>query len=90
MHALPELAELEAEFQGHPAIVFVGVHCAKFDNEKQSDGLRDAIIRHDIRHPVVNDPERHLWKHIGLSGPAHPPLSLSLWHDWHTQAGRRW
>ena len=33
LHVLPELAALEAKFEGKPFAV-VGVHSAKFDNEK--------------------------------------------------------
>lgn len=33
MHVLPELASLEAKYAGKPVAV-VGVHSAKFDNEK--------------------------------------------------------
>ena len=33
MHVLPELAALEREYAGQPVCV-VGVHSAKFDNEK--------------------------------------------------------
>jgi hypothetical protein len=33
MHVLPELAALERKYEGKPVTV-VGVHSAKFDNEK--------------------------------------------------------
>lgn len=33
MHVLPDLASIEQTFQGQPVAV-VGVHSAKFDNEK--------------------------------------------------------
>ena len=33
MHILPDLAALEAKYAGKPVVV-VGVHSAKFDNEK--------------------------------------------------------
>ena len=50
MHVLPELAALERKYAGQPVCV-VGVHSAKFDNEKVrrqdfiillSSSLRDA------------------------------------------------
>ena len=37
MHVLPELAALERKYAGQPVCV-VGVHSAKFDNEKVSSG----------------------------------------------------
>ncbi|MEK6250194.1 MAG: hypothetical protein N2C12_18565, partial [Planctomycetales bacterium] len=36
-------------------IVVIGVHSAKFDTEKETDNIRQAILRHDIEHPVIND-----------------------------------
>lgn len=41
MHVLPELATLEAKYQGRPVTV-VGVHSAKFDNEKDRCTARCA------------------------------------------------
>ena len=40
----------------------IGVHSAKFTNEKESENIRQAIIRHDIVHPVVNDADMKIWK----------------------------
>ena len=30
----------------------VGVHSAKFDNEKDLEAIRSAVLRYDISHPV--------------------------------------
>jgi hypothetical protein len=30
----------------------VGVHSAKFDNEKDLEAIRNAVLRYDITHPV--------------------------------------
>lgn len=43
-------------------MLFLGVHSAKFDNEKDSGNILNAILRYDITHPVVNDPEMTLWQ----------------------------
>jgi len=32
----------------------VGVHSAKFDNEKDLDAIRNAVLRYDISHPVIS------------------------------------
>lgn len=32
--------------------VVVGVHSAKFDNEKDLEAIRNAVLRYDITHPV--------------------------------------
>ena len=44
MHVLPELAALERKYAGQPVCV-VGVHSAKFDNEKVSSGQTRAITQ---------------------------------------------
>lgn len=52
MHVLPSLAALEARYQGQPVTV-VGVHSAKFDNEKASrplDALRAAFTAWTLQH----------------------------------------
>lgn len=65
IHVLPDLAALEEKYADDP-VVFIGVHSAKFDNEKDSENIRRAILRYEITHPVVNDPEMTLWRHIGV------------------------
>ncbi len=65
IHILPDLAELEERYAGFP-VAFVGVHSAKFDNEKVSENIRDAVLRYEIAHPVVNDDEMHMWQRIGV------------------------
>ena len=37
------------------ALVVIGVHSAKFSHEKDAENIRQAILRHDIDHPVVDD-----------------------------------
>lgn len=32
----------------------VGVHSAKFDNEKDLEAIRNAVLRYDISHPVIS------------------------------------
>lgn len=45
----------------------VGVHSAKFDNEKDSANIAAALKRYNVSHPVVNDSEGVLWKKLGIS-----------------------
>ena len=65
IHILPDLAELEARYAGYP-VAFVGVHSAKFENEKLSANIRDAVLRYEISHPVVNDDEMRMWRKVGV------------------------
>lgn len=41
MHVLPDLAAIEAKYEGSPVTV-VGVHSAKFDNEQDTEAIRSA------------------------------------------------
>jgi sugar lactone lactonase YvrE len=59
MHILPELAKLEAAFPEE--LVVIGVHSAKFAEERLGDNIREAILRHRIAHPVVNDADHAIW-----------------------------
>ncbi len=63
MHILPDLAFLEEKYANQ--IVVIGVHSAKFNNEKDSRNIRNAIVRYEIKHPVVNDSEMVLWRKFG-------------------------
>lgn len=71
VHVLPDLARLEdARAPGGGeggVVVVVGVHSAKFDNEKASRNIRDAILRYGIRHAVVNDAAAALWERLGVT-----------------------
>nr|XP_053634639.1 NHL repeat-containing protein 2-like [Cherax quadricarinatus] len=83
MHILPDLEALEKE---HPPqdgeVLVVGVHSAKFDNERVSSNILAAIDKYHIHHPVVNDPQGKMWTQLGITcwptllilGPSGNPL----------------
>lgn len=64
-HILPELEKLEEKYPNE--LVVIGVHCAKFENEKRIANVRSAVLREEIIHPVINDPEHEVWNAIGVS-----------------------
>ena len=67
IHTLPDLAKLEKKYPNQ--LVVIGVHSAKFDNEKESDNIRKAILRYEISHPVVNDAHMRIWRtYLGREG----------------------
>lgn len=66
MHMLPVLAKLEEKY-GKKPFVIIGVHSAKFDNEKDPRNIREAINRYEVRHPVIVDEKMHLWKSYGVN-----------------------
>ncbi|MEK7241523.1 MAG: thioredoxin family protein, partial [Planctomycetota bacterium] len=64
MHVIPELKRLE---KGYPdELVVIGVHSAKFSNERLTDNIRQAILRYEIQHPVVNDKEMQIWQSYAI------------------------
>ncbi len=72
MHILPDLKYLEEKYADQ--LVVIGVHSAKFDNEKDSDAIRQAMMRYEIHHPVVNDNEMLIWRKFGVR--AWPTVAL--------------
>ena len=60
MHILPDLERLEEKYADE--LVVVGVHSAKFPNERGTEHIRDAILRYGIKHPVVNDHRFEIWQ----------------------------
>lgn len=72
MHVIPDLKALEEQYPRE--LVVIGVHSAKFKNERESDNIRQAILRYEIAHPVVNDHEFRLWQSYGVR--AWPTLVL--------------
>jgi DNA-binding beta-propeller fold protein YncE len=65
MHILPDLRKLEEKYTSE--LVVIGVHSAKFLNERDTAQIRQAILRYGIRHPVVNDHALEVWRSYGVS-----------------------
>jgi len=65
IHILPELKKLEKEYPNQ--LVVIGVHSAKFETEKDPQNIREAILRYEIEHPVVNDDEMKIWNSYSVS-----------------------
>jgi thiol-disulfide isomerase/thioredoxin len=63
MHLMPEHRRLEEKYRDE--LVIVGVHSAKFTNERKSDNIRRILVRYDIDHPVANDANFVIWKQYG-------------------------
>ncbi len=59
MHILPDLHRLETKYRGD--LVILGIHSGKFTEERDTEGIRQAILRYGIEHPVVNDDQAVLW-----------------------------
>jgi thiol-disulfide isomerase/thioredoxin len=60
IHIIPDLKRLEAKYPNE--LVVIGVHSAKFTNEKETDNIRRIVLRYELEHPVVNDADFAIWQ----------------------------
>src|SRR3989440_12370683 len=60
MHIIPDLKKLEKKYPNE--LVVIGVHSAKFENEKNTENIRRIILRYEIEHPIVNDADFNIWR----------------------------
>lgn len=60
LHVLPDLQRLQAKFAD--VLVVIGIHAAKFDNERSTENIRRTLQRLGIRHPVANDAQFAIWQ----------------------------
>jgi sugar lactone lactonase YvrE len=65
IHVMPDLAKLEAKYPG--ILVVIGVHTPKFPNEAFTGSIQKAILRYEIKHPVVNDAKMAIWRRFGVN-----------------------
>jgi thiol-disulfide isomerase/thioredoxin len=59
IHIIPDLKKLEKKYPNE--LVVIGVHSAKFENEKDTENIRRIILRYEIEHPIVNDADFRIW-----------------------------
>jgi thiol-disulfide isomerase/thioredoxin len=59
MHIIPDLKKLEQKYKNE--LVVIGVHSAKFLTERGTENIRQAILRYEIEHPVINDRDLVVW-----------------------------
>jgi thiol-disulfide isomerase/thioredoxin len=71
-HVLAELRPVEEKFKD--VLTVVGVHSPKFEYEKLPESVAAAIARHEVHHPVLNDPNMTTWQSYGVR--AWPTLVL--------------
>ncbi|XP_016953346.1 NHL repeat-containing protein 2 [Drosophila biarmipes] len=66
IHVLQELRCLEEQFPIESGLLVIGVHSAKFDNERVTANIVSAVQRFGITHPIVNDSRSIMWSTIGI------------------------
>ncbi|MDF5714056.1 MAG: thioredoxin-like domain-containing protein [Rhizonema sp. NSF051] len=64
LHILPDLKYLEQKYKD--SLTIIGVHSAKFDNEKETENIRQAILRYDIEHPILVDKGFEVWQQYAV------------------------
>lgn len=64
IHIIPDLKRLEAKYPNQ--LVVIGVHSAKFENEKDTENIRRIILRYELEHPVYNDADFKVWQSYGV------------------------
>jgi thiol-disulfide isomerase/thioredoxin len=64
IHIIPDLKKLEAKYANE--LVVIGIHSAKFQNEKETENIRRIILRYEIEHPVYNDADFRVWQSYGV------------------------
>ncbi len=65
IHIMPDLERLEKKYPKE--LVVIGIHSPKFENEKDSENIKKAILRYEIKHPVVNDANKAIWNAYGAN-----------------------
>jgi len=73
MHIFPDLRFLEEKYHDQPLVV-IGCHSGKFSQEKDAANIRQAILRHNISHPVAVDSDFAIWKSFSVR--AWPTLAI--------------
>ena len=61
---LPQLRKLERKYARELAVV--GVHTPKFTTERETEAVRQAILRLNVGHPVVNDRDFSVWQQYAV------------------------
>lgn len=64
LQVLPYLKYLEQKYKN--ILTVIGVHSAKFDNDKNIPQISKAILRYDIEHPVVVDNDFYIWEQYAV------------------------
>jgi thiol-disulfide isomerase/thioredoxin len=72
LHVLEELRPIEEEYAD--VLVVVGVHSPKFAHERDPAALAAAVERHEVPHPVLDDPDLTTWR--AYTARAWPTLAV--------------
>ncbi len=65
IHMIPTLQQLEAKYGD--ALAVISVHSAKFENEGETQNIRQIVQRYGLRHAVINDGDFTVWRAWGVN-----------------------
>ena len=54
------MAKIEEKYAKE--LVVIGIHSAKFPNERSKENLYNAVRRYELDHPVINDAQFQVWQ----------------------------
>jgi DNA-binding beta-propeller fold protein YncE len=66
------LREIEGQFPND--VVVIGVHSGKYIAERETHRIREASLRYEITHPIVNDRQFRVWRSYAVR--AWPTLAV--------------
>ena len=72
LHVIDELRPLQEKYRD--ILTVVGIHSPKFDHEREFGAVAAAVERYEVDHPVLSDPDLHLWRQYAVR--AWPTLVL--------------
>jgi thiol-disulfide isomerase/thioredoxin len=72
LHVLEELRPIEVDYAD--VLVVIGVHSPKFAHERDPAALAAAVQRHEVPHPVLDDPDLITWQ--AYTARAWPTLAV--------------
>lgn len=61
-----DLHKLEEQYPIQDGLAVIGVHSAKFQNEKLLVNILNAVLRYNINHAVVNDADAIHWNLLNI------------------------
>ena len=65
IHMIPTLKQLEDKYGD--ALVVISIHSAKFQNEGETQNIRQIVQRYGLDHPVINDSDFTVWQIYGVN-----------------------
>ena len=66
IRVIDDLEELQSRFPGE--VVVIGVHSPKFPFAGEHRAVARAVVRLDLTHPVLDDPNMVTWQQYGVRG----------------------